>query len=361
MTMPRRFVNRIRVRPALLLALLLLMLAGCADFPYIVRQGMGEAEMLTNTERIDQVLADGKLEPEQERKLRLVVEARDFAAAELGLDVGRSYQLYHEASDKPVAYNLSACPQDSLTPKQWNFPIIGTIDYLGYFSQADAQKSAADLQAQGYDTFIYGVDAYSTLGMLPDPVQSTFLNRADGNLVETVIHELAHNTIYQSGQSDYNESLATFIGRQGAQLFFAPRGVEAEAIAADLEAEYADDELVTTWVERLITDLRAYYGGGLTHEEKIAGREAIYQAARERFTGEVLPELRLPDRSGWWARIPTNNAFVRLHQRYHVDLDAFAAAYAAKNGDFRAFLEAARTAAKAGDPFAAIRATTVSP
>jgi predicted aminopeptidase len=359
--MYRRSANRICVRPALTLAASVLLLTGCADFPYIVRQGMGEAEMLANTEPIDQVLADGKLAPEQDRKLRLVVEARDFAAEELGLDVGRSYHLYHEASGKPMAYNLSACPKDSLSPKQWSFPLIGTIDYLGYFAKADAEKAAADLQAQGYDTYIYGVDAYSTLGWLPDPVQSTFLNREDGNLVETVIHELAHNTIYTSGQSDFNESLATFIGRQGARLFFAPRGADGEAILAKLEAQDADDEIVTTWVQELTAELRAHYGSALTSDEKIAGREAIYQAARERFNAAVVPELRLPDRNGWWGRIPTNNAFVRLHQRYHVDLDAFAAAYAAKSGDFRAFLDAARTAAKAGDPFAAIQAAAVSP
>jgi predicted aminopeptidase len=359
--MPRRPSYRVCMLFAPLSVLPILAPAGCTDFEYIVRQATGEAGMLADSKPIDNVLAAGTLDPEHERKLHLVVEARDFAASELGLDVGRSYRLYHDDSGEPVAYNLSACRKDSLAPKQWTLPIVGTIDYLGYFAKADAEKSAADLQAQDYDTYIYGVDAYSTLGWLPDPVQSTFLDRGDGNLVETVIHELAHNTIYVSGQSDFNESLATFIGRQGARLFFQPRGSDGAAILAELEAEYADDELVTTWVQKLNADLRAYYASAITSEQKVAGREAVYQAARDAFTADVLPNLRLPDRSAGWGRIPTNNAFVRLHQRYHVDLDAFAAAYAAGNGDFRAFLDTARAAAKTADPFAAIRAAAGSP
>ncbi len=359
--MPRHAIYLLRARCAPLLALLPLALSGCADFGYIIRQAAGQLEMLVNSEPIDEVLADGRLTPEQDRKLRLVVEVRDFAASELGLNVGRSYRLYHEADGKPIAYNLSACRKDSLSPKQWRMPIVGTIDYLGYFAKADAEKAAAELEAQGYDTFIYGVDAYSTLGWLPDPVQSTFLNRADGNLVETVIHELAHNTIYASGQSDFNESLATFIGRQGARLFLEQRGPEGAAIAANLQAQYADDELVTDWVLKLNADLRAYYSSDLPSEAKIGGREAVFQAARDAFTTEVAPKLQLPERSAGWGRIPTNNAYVRLHQRYHVNLDAFAAAFEAVNNDFRAFLDIARAAADAADPFAAIRAAAGSP
>ena len=48
------------------------------------------------------------------------------------------------------------------------------------------------LEQEGYDTYIYSVDAFSTGGYLPDPVYSSFLNRSDGSIVETVIHELAH-------------------------------------------------------------------------------------------------------------------------------------------------------------------------
>ncbi len=340
----------------LLVMAALLPLGGCASsVQYVIRQGLGQLCMMTRTVPIEQVLADGSLSAEQERKLRLVVAARDFARDELGLRVGGSYSLYHDSGGEPIGYNLSAARQDALTPRRWHFPIIGTIDYIGFFERADAEDAAAELEQEGYDTYIYGVDAYSTLGWFPDPVQSSFLNRPDGSIVETVIHELAHNTIYVSGQSTFNESLATFIGRAGARRYYEREGAAGEEVITALEVSYADQERITAWLLQLAAELEAHYGQEISSAEKVAGREAVFQAARERFTSEVLPELSAPERHEWWSRIPTNNAFVLLRRRYHLDLDVFAAVYDAVGGEFPALFDALRDAAGAADPFARLR------
>lgn len=345
-------------RAAAVTSSLLAALAGTGCLPealYITRQGLGQLDVLARTEPIDEVLASGALEPEQERKLRLVVAARDFARDELGLRVGRSFACYHETGGQPVAYNLSAARQDALTPKRWRFPIIGTIDYLGFFSREEADQAAERLQHQGYDTYIYGVDAYSTLGWFPDPVHSSFLNRPDGLLVETVIHELAHNTVYAPGHSTFNETLATFIGREGARRFFAQRGEEGAEILAGLERYYEDQQRITAWIVDLVAALEAWYAQDLPRAEKVAGREAVFTAARVRFTAEVLPTLHEPDRHRGWANLPTNNAYVLLHRRYHLDLDTFARAYERTGRDFARFLDLLRSAAATDDPFGELR------
>ena len=356
--MPRRIMRDLSV----LILMMLILLCGCSStVQYIIQQGIGQISMITSSRPIDQVLASGQLTAEQERKLRLVVAARDFAYQELGLQIGRSYSTYHDTSGEPIGYNLSACRQDQLTSKSWTFPIIGTIDYLGFFSEHDADQTAAELQDQGYDTVTYGVDAYSTLGWFPDPVHSTFLQRSDGSLVETVIHELAHNTIYVPGRSTFNESLATFIGRQGARLFFQQRGEEGLAIIESLEQNYDDNVHITDWMQALITSLKQHYALDVSSEEKIAGREAVFQTSREGFTNEVLPLLNDPDASAWWGNLPTNNAFVLLYQRYNLDLDVFATVYEQVSGDFAAFLDLLRAAAGAADPFTYLHESAGSP
>ena len=115
------------------------------------------------------------------------------------------------------------------------------------------------------------MDAYSTLGWLPDPVHSSFLNRSDGSLVETVIHELAHNTVYAAGRSTFNESLATYIGRYGVRAFYEQRGAEGRRMIETLEQQYADQELITDWMITTEASLRAYYARDASAGEKIAG------------------------------------------------------------------------------------------
>jgi predicted aminopeptidase len=144
------------------------------------------------------------------------------------------------------------------------------------------------------------------------------------------------------------------LGGRGRGAITSGRGGGDEVITA-LEVSYADQERITAWLLQLAAELEAHYAQDISSAEKVAGREAVFQAARERFTNEVLPELSTPVQYEWWARIPTNNAFVLLRRRYHLDLDVFAAVYDAVGGEFAALLDALRDAAGAADPFARLR------
>ncbi|HUU96218.1 MAG TPA: aminopeptidase [Phycisphaerae bacterium] len=356
--------QRCRRKPGLLLCCgllcALLGLWGCVNGEYIARQAIGQLGVLVRSVPIEQALVSGTLSAEQIRKLGLIIEAREFARTELGLNVGWAFSLFHDTAGEPLAYNLSAAPKDSLVPKSWVFPIVGEIDYVGYFSHADAEQAEAQLQQQGYDTVLRAVDAYSTLGWLPDPVHSPLLEREDANLVEVVIHELAHNTVYVNGRSDFNESLATFIGRTGAVVFYERRSPDGQQTAELLRARYVDQDRVTAWFVELFETLQQYYDQDIPHDEKVAGREAVFQAARDRFVSEVQPQLNEPQRHQGWASLPTNNAWILLNRRYNFDLDLFQAVYDQGGGDFHVLLETLRAAARSADPWAHLREATPS-
>jgi predicted aminopeptidase len=325
---------------------------GCANFSYLLKQSISQLGVLARSVPIEDVLEAGERPEEELAKLRLIVEAREFARKELGLRVRGSYRKFHDTRGKAMAYNLAGCKKDSLTPKRWHFPIIGWIDYIGYFEEEDAIRAEKALQAEGYDTMRREVDAFSTLGWLPDPVHSTLLRRDELGLVEVVIHEVAHNTVYANGQSDFNESLATFIGRRGAVLFYEQRG-DAESVGR-LHERYEDQDRVNQWLIGFVGILRAHYAQEIPREKKIAGREAVFEAARERYKAEFLPKMNQPRRYRGWGSLETNNARVRLNMRYNKRQDLFQRLLEQGGGEMRALLEALRRAARSRKPFEAL-------
>lgn len=342
--------------PALALVALALGTTGCDGLQYINHVAQAQFSINRETEPIADVLASGRLSAEDADKLRLIVRARDYAAGTMGLRAGTSYTTFYDTQGQPLAYNLSAARRDALIAKTWSFPIVGEVPYLAFFDEGYLRRVERRLQDEGFDTLTYELDAYSTLGVFEDPVRSPMLRRGTLDLVETVIHELLHNTVWRNGATVFNESLATFVGRQGAieflrQEYGADSGWPAVAVRF-----YADTDAVNTFLLRFYEDLAAYYGGPGTADEKVAGREAVFAGWRARFEADVLPLLNYPDSFRGYGRLPTNNAWVLANYRYNLDLHVFAQVYEATGQDWAAALGVYRAAAAApGDPFEYLR------
>jgi len=341
---------------ALLVVPALCALAGCDALVYVAHVAEGQLAIQGRTEPIDAVLASGRLSEDEQTKLRLLVRARDFAAEVIGLEVGDSYTTFYDTGDDPLAFNLSAAYRDALRPYTWFFPVVGEVPYLGFFDESYMRAVEEQLQARGLDTFSYELDAYSTLGLFDDPVRSSMLRRGTLSLVETVIHELVHNTIWRPGATEFNESLATFVGRQGAIEFLRAEFGEESGWPAAAAAYYADTDAVNAFLFELYHELERYYAQPLDSASKIAGREAVYQAARERFAQQILPTLNYPESFAGYAELPTNNAWLLGHCRYNLDLSLFEEIYAAAGQDWTSALAVFREAAAApGDPFDYLR------
>jgi predicted aminopeptidase len=324
--------------------------------PYVVSLAEGEFRIQGHTQPIDEVLASGQLSEQDAAKLQLVVAARDFAINTIGLDAGSSYTEFYDTSGDPLAWNLSAARRDALIPKTWCFPIVGTVPYLAFFDESLLHQFQDQLDSERYDTLTYELDAYSTLGYFNDPVSSTMLRRSDLSLADTVIHELLHGTIYRSGDTNFNESLATFVGRTGAIQFLRAEFGDNSGWPQLAEQVYADTDKVNAFLMQLYADLQAYYDQAPDYEEAVAGREAVFQAARDRFVQEVQPTLNLPDVFASYASLPTNNAWVLAEYRYNLDLGVFQSVYDATGQSWPAALDVFRAAAgDAGDPFAYLR------
>ncbi len=301
---------------------------GCGgEWDYALGAVRGEIAFLDKAVPIERALNDPSLTDEQREKLAFVVRARDYGEHVIGLDVGDSFRKFVNLDGETLAYNLSASPKDAIEPYVWDVPIVGKLTNLGFFVRGDAIAERDRLVKRGYDTFIYEVDAFSTLGLLGDPVASPLLRRSLGSLADTVMHELLHNTVWRDNDVNYNESLATFVGRTAGLQFLTVEFGEDDPIIAETQQGYEDAERFNAFLQELTAQLTDLYATDVSRDEKIAAREAIIMAQQARFAEEVLPQFHRIDRYEWFVDQLVNNAFLLVQTRYNSDQDLFEAVY----------------------------------
>ena len=198
-----RLISR-RRRALLVLGLVLaalVALVGCTPVGYYAREAFDGARMVTGRRSIDKLLARPTTAPELREKLEVADAARRFAIAELGLPDNGSYRHYVDLGRPYASWVVTAAPELSLVPIQWCFPVAGCVSYRGYFSPRRAERFAEKLRRRGADVDVAGVEAFSTLGWLADPVLSTFIRREPASLGGLIIHELAHQRLYVKGDT----------------------------------------------------------------------------------------------------------------------------------------------------------------
>jgi len=209
------------------LALGLLTLSGCRTCSYYRQAIDGECEIIIHERSIDKLIADPKTSEKLRERLRLVQELRAYAKSDLKLPVDGHYARYCDVHRNCVVWNVEAAPRYSLESKTWWYPLVGSLDYRGYFSEEAAQKYARYVEQRGYDVYVGGVEAYSTLGWFKDPMLNTFIYNPDPELAETLFHELGHQRVFASGDTDFNEAYATTVGEHGARQWLRSKGEAA--------------------------------------------------------------------------------------------------------------------------------------
>lgn len=343
------------LRGVLLLAAPLL-LAGCNPM-YVLKAGVQQARILAARTPIPEVVADPATDADTRGKLLLVLEAREWAEQELGLDVGKSYTTFVQMPSDTLSHILSAAYRDRFAARTWWFPIVGRMPYKGYFELADAEAAARRLDAEGFDTWIRPTSAYSTLGWFADPVMSTLLRYDTVGLVETILHEISHQHLYVPGNGRFNESFATWVGNAAAIRFFCGRdGGGPDTVWCGRARDRWDDAVIfSDFLDGLVNELAALYADpALDREGKLARREEVFATSLETFRNEVQPTF-LASTYGSFLTTPLNNATLLSRMLYYHRLRDFRAHEELHGGDLAAAIEALREAVDRGeDPFGAL-------
>ena len=320
---------------------------------YVARAGWEEAKILSRRVKIEDVIADSNTSPSLREKLRVVMAARSFAVESLGLEADESFTTFAQLDRDTLVLVLSAAYRDRLVAYRWWFPIVGRLPYKGYFKPDDALRARADFEARGFDTYLRPASAFSTLGWFNDPLLSTTVRADTTFLVNTVIHELSHNTLFVSGNAEFSESFASFIGSRGAEAFFRLRNAP---IAADAVAEdWANDQVLGAFWERTAKMLdSAYRAWPSDSAARVSARDTVYARARRILVDSVGPHLRGVDvtRLG---RIQLDNAALLARRVYAQRLDLFDSVWVRNHRDVKRTISAVQSAVRdSRDPFAAL-------
>lgn len=282
-------------------------LASC-QMGYVVSQGwrqwtLGWGQVPLESESLETVL-----DASEREKLAWIPRVLEHCRSELGLDPGDSYTTFLDTGGQPISYVVTAAHPLALVPYRWRFPFVGEVPYKGYFDLEDAASEASRLAERGYDTAVHPVGAYSTLGWFRDPVLSAMLEYDLPELIDLIIHETTHRTVYFDDETSFNESLATHIAAEGTRRF-----LRAHADLRPFLADYRDRRRTARQAEmlliRLHRDLDRLYRSSLPDERKLILKTALFRTASRAYSlvrGD--PEAALP------ASNTTVLAFVRYHE-----------------------------------------------
>jgi len=293
------------------------------DVRYLTRAGLETIRILERRRAIGDLIRDPATDPATRSLLELVLDARDFAAA-LGYEARKTYTTYADVGRDTLLLVLSAAPRACLCPHLWKYPIVGRIPYKGFFDAAAAEREAARFEARGYDVYLRPAGAFASLGWWNDPLYSTAMSRDSVELVATVLHEIAHNTLYVKSATPFNESFAQFAGYRGAEAFFDARGDTAAARRA--AERWLDEVVLSGYYRELARRLDSLYHSTPDAAALDAGRTALGRWAREQLEGPVGARLRTYQ-VGPLADRPVNNARLIAAQIYRTRLDLFEAWY----------------------------------
>jgi len=355
-------ITKVRSKLATICYLSALTQLCCACNPlYVIQAGLTQSEILWNRRSISTVVSDPETTPEIARKLELVTLARAFSQ-DLQLSPGGSFQSYSALDRDTLAWIVMAAKPDSFEFYTWWFPIVGSVPYKGYFSPTAANSAAKDLQDQGYETLVRGTEAFSTLGWFDDPVMTPMLKNDDHEIVNTVLHEIFHTTIWLPNFVAFNESLANFVGLTGAIAFYQQKltscpatdltqrqSIEKELLLAQKSRERALG--ISKCLALLVPDLTSLYQSPISREAKISDRVAIFDQYIAPLK-KSYPELTILNRA--------HNAELMQLQLYYTKLDLFAELWDNRGKNWSDFLTVIREVvvevkATGADPFEIIR------
>lgn len=325
---------------------------------YLARGAWEEAKILLGRKPIAKLVADPTVDAPTRAKLQLVLDARDFAQTALGLRAEESFTTFTQLDSDTLVLVLSVAHRDRLALKTWWWPIVGRVPYKGYFDVGAARREQEQFERDGFDTELRPAAAFSTLGWFNDPLLSTTLRADSVFLVNTVIHELLHNTVWIAGDVSFNESFASFVGREGAAAFFRGRGdsVNAARLRRNAESERTLGRFYESLYATLDSAFKAHPGDD-KRDVRIAVRDTIFADARHRLAAEVAPSLGVTD-TLWARRVRINIATLLARRVYREDAREFDKVLASSGGDLKNAIarigDAARAAPK-GQALDAVR------
>lgn len=313
--------------------------AGCSTLGYYAQSIQGHFAMMRSARPIPDIVADPSIAETLKQRLQRAERMRAFASRELALPENASYRSYADLQRPFVIWNVFATPELSLDLKQWCYPVVGCAAYRGYFERDAAERTATELRGEGFEVNVAGVPAYSTLGWFADPLLNTFIGGTEGQVAGLIFHELAHQVVFVSGDTTFNESFATAVEREGVRRWLAENGDNASRQAyadfAQRRREFLN--LLLQYRGRLFQN----YGSKESDEVKRRRKQELFAALKDDYVRLRASWNGFAGYDRFFAQDLTN-AHLASIGAYNDLVPAFDALLAQTGGDLARFYEEVR-------------------
>jgi predicted aminopeptidase len=240
-----------------------------------------------------------------------------------------------------------ATPELSLRLERWCFPVAGCVAYRGYYDRDAAERFAQGLRARGLEAHVGGVPAYSTLGWFDDPLLSTFIQYPEGELARLIFHELAHQLLYVSGDTPFNESFATAVEEAGVERWLAARADPA------LERTYREGAMrrreFVALLRRHKDWLNEVFLGPGDDDAKRAGKRRVLDSLQDEYRQLKASWGGFAGYDRFFAQPPSNPQLAAVGA-YNDLLPAFRTLLAQESGDLGRFYARVRELAALDKP-----------
>ena len=191
----------------------------CSMVSYTYEQVAGQLKIWNKEIPVDELLNSSKYSEIDKKKIEIIINAKQFFLRHFELKSRAIYETFSPLDGAAVTYLLIATPFDSLRPKEFYFPLIGSFPYLGFFDLQAAKKKSLEFSNTHF-VFIRPVYAYSTLGFFDDPILSSFLHFDVMELEELIFHEMFHTLFFINNDVDLNENLADFFATKILKYYY---------------------------------------------------------------------------------------------------------------------------------------------
>jgi predicted aminopeptidase len=328
----------------ILLSLLLYIMYDASLWVYLTQQAQGQIGVIYHTQEVSEVLQEQSLTVQEKKKIKLIQQVKVYAENEFGLNKTSNYQTFYNQHGKPILWMLTACEPLSFEEKIWHFPFLGDVSYKGFFKHDLAFNEALPLKMQHLDVDIGKVSAWSTLGILADPILSSMLENDEGELSELIIHELTHATLYFANDVDFNENFASFVGRIGAMKFIEHTYGKGSPQWINYLEDIQDEDVLKSFILSKKEELAQFYSSldkNMAYPTKIA--------LKQKKLDKIVLDLYALDIYNWKTKIKiaykiktSANAYFMSYHRYDAQYDKLLAAFQQHGNNLKAFIAHAK-------------------
>ena len=332
-------MNNIKIIKISVLIISALTVSACSSFGYYMDLMAGHSELLEQRKPVSEILADKNTNSQLRKLLENSQNIRDFAIKSLDLPDNDSYRMYADLKRRYAVWNVVAAKEFSIEPKKWCFLFVGCLSYRGYFSKEDATAYANELKKQGYDVYVAGAKAYSTLGWFDDPLLNTMMVKSEAYRAGIIFHELAHQVVYIDNDSAFNEAFATTVEQEGIRRWLLNKGQQ------DQYQTYLRDKKRDSQLNKLLLNtrekLKQLYKTNKSVTEKRKEKKLIFASIKKNYMQlkKLWGGYKVYDK---WMSQKLNNSHLLLIATYHDLVPFFKKLLKAENNNMVEFYAAVK-------------------